>query len=121
MHDPIRFRVRPVYRGSQLLIEVMDDHRVEDFPKVAAILRDALGATQMPHPDKLDDPHIALRHDRYFSFWAYPGGTYEIDDDVWALFILAHERSETAIEDVARALIATGRFVREFVDYAQFR
>jgi len=121
MPDPVRFRVRPVYRGSQLLIEVMEDHRRGDFPNVRAILRDALGATQIPHPDKLDDPRIALSQERYFSFWVYPGGTYEIDDDIWGLFVLAHEHSEAVIEDAARALISTGRFVREFVDYAQFR
>ena len=75
MSDPIRFRVRPVYHGSKLLVDVMGDHRDVGFPNVATILRDALGASQIPHPDKLDDPQFALMHDRHFSFWTYAGGS----------------------------------------------
>jgi hypothetical protein len=121
MSDPIRFRVRPVYHGDELLIEIVDDHRGEGFPNVASILRDALQAKQVPHPDKLDDPRIALSQDCYFSFWAYPGGHYEIDDDIWSLFVLAKESNGAVIADVERALISTGRFVKEAVDFEQFR
>ncbi len=109
--DQIRFRVRPVYHGSELLIEVLGDHRAEGFPNVASILRDTLHATKEPHPDKLDDPQVALAQDRYFSFWAYPGGSYEIDDDIWGLFISAKEHNEAVIADVERALLSTGQFV----------
>lgn len=42
MSNLIRFRVRPVFHGSDLLVEVLDDHRTADFPDVAAILQDAL-------------------------------------------------------------------------------
>lgn len=121
MSDPIRFRVRPVYHGNQLLIEVLDDHRGERFPNVASILRDALGATQVPHPDKLDGPQVAFSQNRYFSFWVYPGGNYEIDDDIWGLFVLAEENNEAVSADVERTLMSTGRFVKEFVDFEQFR
>lgn len=121
MANPIRFRVRPIYHGSELLVEVLDDHRKEGFPCVSAILRDALGATAGPHPKGLDDPRVAWAHDRYFSYWTYPGGNYEIDDDIWALFVLSKDNNEVVIADVERALLATGQFVKESVDFEQFR
>lgn len=121
MSDPIRFRVRPIYHRSDLLIEVMGDHRGEGFPDLAAILQDALVASKVPHPDNLDDPKIALMQDRYISFWTYAGGKYEIDDDIWGLFVSAKENNIAVIADVERALNATGRFAKEFVNFEQFR
>lgn len=121
MSNQIRFRVRPIYHGSELLIEVVDDHRKEGFPSVASILRDALHATNAPHPDNLDDPRVALGQDRYFSYWTYTGGNYEIDDDIWALFVSAKNNNEAVIADAERALLATGKFVKVFVDFEQFR
>jgi hypothetical protein len=121
MSNLIRFRVRPVYHGSELLIELLDDHREEGFPSVALILRDALGATSRSHPDNLDDPRVALSQDRYFSYWTYSGGNYEIDDDIWALFASAKDSNKAVIADVERALLATGQFVKESVDFEQFR
>jgi hypothetical protein len=121
MSDPIRFRIRPVYHGSDLIVELMGDHRADDFPDVSAILRDELSASQIPHPNKLDDRQVAMIHDRYFSFWTYAGGAYEIDDDIWGLFVSATENNEAVIADVAQALTVTGRFAREAVDFEQFR
>lgn len=82
MIHTIRFRVRPVYHGSDLLVEILDDHRAADFPDVAAMLRDALHSVRLAHPDGLDDPQIAGSQDRYFSYWSYARGHYEIDDDL---------------------------------------
>lgn len=121
MSNPIRFRVRPVFHGSDLLIEIMDDHRAEGFPSVDVVLRDALRATKAPHPDKLDNPSIALSQDRFFSFWTYAGGAYEIDDDWGGLFVTAEKNNRAVIADVERALVATGQFVPEPVDFEQFR
>lgn len=121
MSDPIRFRVRPVYRGSDLLVEVLDDHRGAGFVNLASLLREALHAVQMPHPEGLDDPRIAMSQDRYFSFWVYPGGSYEIDDDIWGLFIWGGANNHEVTADIERVLLATGQFVKEFVDFAQFR
>jgi hypothetical protein len=117
----IRFRVRPVYRGSDLLVEVLDDHRAAGFPDVASLLREALHAVQMPHPEGLDDARIAMSQDRYFSFWVYPGGSYEIDDDIWGLFVWGWGNNHEVTADVERAFVATGQFVKEFVVFAQFR
>ncbi len=121
MTKPIRFYVRPVYGGTELLVEIVDDHRVEGFPYVAGILCKALGARRMPHPEGMDNPDIALLHDRFFSYWTYAGGAYEIDDDIWALFVAAKQNHATVIGDVERALLSTGQFVKEDVDFAKYR
>ncbi|WP_179401334.1 hypothetical protein [Burkholderia guangdongensis] len=117
----IRFRVRPVYHGSQLLVEILDDHRADGFPNVAAILQDALHSVQVPHPNDLDAPVVALYQDRYFSYWTYAGGHYEIDDDIWALFVSAAVNNSSIIADVEQALLSTGMFVKEDVDFDQFK
>lgn len=113
--------MRPVYHGSELLVEVLGDHRADGFPDVAAILQGALHSTREPHPENLDDPGIALSQDRYFSYWKYAGGCYEIDDDIWALFVTAKVDNTLVIADIERALLASGEFVKEAVDYERFK
>ncbi|ENZ77347.1 MULTISPECIES: hypothetical protein [Ralstonia] len=121
MADQIRFRVRPVYHGSDLLVEICDDHRVAGFPNVAAVLQEALDAVQERHPENLDDPEVALSQDRYFGYWKYAGGRYEIDDDIWGLFVSAPVDNRAVIADVERALLASGKFVKEEVDFGLYK
>jgi len=116
MTNLIRFRVRPVFHGSDLLVEVLDDHRAADFPNVATILQDTLHSVQVPHPDGLDEPVVALSQDRYFSYWTYARGSYEIDDDIWGLFVTA-----SIVADIETALLSTGKFVKEEVDFSEFQ
>ncbi|VWB76220.1 hypothetical protein BLA23254_03577 [Burkholderia lata] len=120
MTNLIRFRVRPVFHGSDLLVEVLDDHRAADFPNVAVILKNALHSVQVPHPDGLDEPVVALSQDRFFSYWTYARGNYEIDDDIWALFVTATLDNSRIVADIESALLSTGRFVKEVVDFSQF-
>ncbi|MCA8061646.1 hypothetical protein [Burkholderia sp. AU38729] len=120
MTNLIRFRVRPVFHGSDLLVEVLDDHRAADFPDVAAILQDALHSVQVPHPDGLDEPEVALSQDRYFSYWTYARGNYEIDDDIWGLFVTATFDNAHVVADVESALLSMGKFVKEDVDFSRF-
>ncbi|MBN3824631.1 hypothetical protein G3O00_13520 [Burkholderia sp. Ac-20384] len=121
MTNLIRFRVRPVFHGSDLLVEVLDDHRTVDFPNLAAILQDALHSIQVPHPDGLDEPEVALSQDRYFSYWTYARGSYEIDDDIWGLFVTATIDNLPIVADIEKALLSTGKFVKEEVDFSAFR
>ncbi|RQT77668.1 hypothetical protein [Burkholderia cepacia] len=120
MTNLIRFRVRPEFHGSDLLVEVLDDHRAADFPSIAAILQDALHAVEVPHPDGLDEPVVALFHDRCFSYWTYARGHYEIDDDIWGLFVTASSDNASVIADIEGALLSTGKFVKEYVDFRKF-
>ncbi|RDS98156.1 hypothetical protein DWU95_44300, partial [Burkholderia contaminans] len=113
MTNLIRFRVRPVFHGSDLLVEVLDDHRTADFPDVAAILQDALHSVQVPHPDGLDEPEVALSQDRYFSYWTYARGNYEIDDDISGLFVTATPDTARVVADVDNAILATANVVKE--------
>ncbi|MBZ5796052.1 hypothetical protein K8353_38650 [Burkholderia contaminans] len=120
MANLIRFHVRPVFQGSDRLVEILDDHRAVDFPSIAAILQDALHAVRVPHPDGLDEPVIALSQDRYFSYWAYARGHYEIDDDIWGLFVTASIDNSSIVADIESALLSTGKFVKEDVDFGKF-
>lgn len=120
MTDLIRFQVRPVYHGSELLVEILEDHRAAGFPNVAAILKSALHPVQVPHPDGLDNPRVAWSQDRYFSYWTYARGDYEIDDDIWGLFVTASVNNSPIVADIERALLLTGKFVKEDVDFGKF-
>ncbi|VWC91986.1 hypothetical protein BLA39750_01960 [Burkholderia lata] len=120
MTNLIRFRVRPVFHGNDLLVEVLDDHRTADFPNLAGILQDALHSVQVPHPDGLDEPVVALSQDRYFSYWTYARGRYEIDDDIWGLFVTASIDNVSIVAGIESALLLTGRFVKEEVDFGEF-
>ncbi|WP_423394376.1 hypothetical protein [Burkholderia sp. LMG 21824] len=120
MTNLIRFRIRPVFHGSNLLVEILDDHRAADFPDVAAILRDALHAVRVPHPHGLDEPAVTLSHDQFFSYWTYARGAYEIDEDLWGLFVTATRDNVSIIADIERALLSTGKFVKEDVDFGKF-
>lgn len=121
MSNLIRFRVRPVYHGTDLLVEIMGDHRREAFPNVPSLLRDALQSTREPHPEGLDRPDISMLQDNFITYWSYGGGHYEIDDDFGGLFVTAKENNEAVIAEVARALEETRLFVKEPVDFKQFR
>jgi len=72
-------------------------------------------------PEGLDDPTRAWAQDHYISYWTYPGGACEIDDDIWSLFVLAKGNNTVVMADAERALLATGQFVKVPVDFAQFR
>ncbi|BDU20126.1 hypothetical protein DYGSA30_15830 [Dyella sp. GSA-30] len=113
--------MRPVYHGSELLVEVLGDHRADGFPDVAAILQGALCSTREPHPENLDDPNVAMLQDRYFSYWKYAGGYYEIDDDIWSLFVTAKVDNAAIVADIEQALLASGEFVKEAVDFGRFK
>lgn len=121
MKNLIRFRVRPEYHGSKLLVEMFDDHRTDDFPNIAAILRDELNAVRIPHPGAPNAPMLALSQDYFFSYWKYSGGEYEIDDDIWTLFVIATVNNASTTADIERALLRSGKFVKEEVDFDQFK
>jgi hypothetical protein len=108
-----KFRIRPEYGGTNLLIEFSGDHRAADYPNVPMLLAAALGATQQKHPVFSAETMIA--NDRYFSYWSYKNGIYEIDNDIWACFINVPDGSSRVIADVEHALTNSGQFVKEDV------
>lgn len=114
-----RIRVRPEYHSNNLLVEICCDHRSEGFPNVSEILRNALHSEQQTHPD-FDEVKIALSQDRFFSYWKYEDGTYELDDDIWGLFVSAHENNSKVIGDIELSLIQSGHFVKEDVNYSDY-
>ena len=111
--------MRPAYQSKELLAEFCGDHRAEGFPKLAQLLAQALDSKEQPHP-VFDTPKIAMETDRFFSYWAYDKGTYEIDDDIWACFISAPQNNVQVIADIERVLLESGLFIREEIDFANY-
>lgn len=103
-----KFRVR--YGGAHSLIEFCGDHRAENYPNVSRLLADALGAMSQKHPVFSAETMIAT--DRYFSYWSYKNGIYEIDDDIWGCFITVPDGNANVIADLEHALTNGGQFVR---------
>jgi len=92
-------------------IEILGDHRSGGFPNVRVLLRDALIATESPPPPSFAEVvRTSMLIDRFISFWTYPGGAYEIDDDDGGLFVTPLHGAEVGA-DVAAALIRSGQFV----------
>lgn len=110
-----RFSLRPGYGSDTLLIEFLGDHRGSAFPNVAALLARALDAQAVP----TTPPVLAC--DGSFQAWRYAGGEYQLDDDGWFLFILASANNQAVMADLERALLASGKFIKQEVDFAQYR
>lgn len=104
------FRIRPEYGGANLLFEFCGDHRAEGYPNVSMLLAEVLGAIPQKHPVFSAETMIAT--DRYFSYWLYKNGTYEIDDDIWGYFITVPDGNPKVIADLEHALTNSGQFVR---------
>ena len=111
--------MRPGYQSKELLVEFRGDSRAKDFPNVAGILAKALDAKEEKHP-VLDTIKIGLATDEFISYWTYRNGSYEIDDDTWCCFILAPKNNTQVIFDIERALLDTGLFVKEEVNFDDY-
>jgi hypothetical protein len=68
--------------------------------------------------------HEFIKHqaliDHFISYWVYAGGSYEIDDDWGGLFVLPKENNSKVASDVEQALLRTGLFVKEEVNFADY-
>jgi len=114
-----RIRVRPGYRSKNLLIEFCGDHRAVGFPNVGEILKRALNAS----PVKLfnaDRIKAAIATDCYIGYWTYVNGNYQIDDDTWCLWVECRENNQQVIGDVENALIQSGLFVKDEVNFEDY-
>ncbi|GGC90631.1 hypothetical protein [Halopseudomonas salina] len=114
-----KFRVRPGYKSKELLVEFWGEHRGASFPDVQSILAQGLHAKPARHPS-LDAAAIAIATDEFVSFWRYENGEYELDDDIWAFFILAPENNVQVIADIERVLLASGEFTKEEADFSEY-
>ena len=105
------FRIRSVSGGTGQRIEFCGDHRAPGFPDFARLLATGLGATSAP--TSASAAQAMMASDRYVGAWSYAGGCYEIDDDVWACVIHARDGGDRVVADIERALVRSGRFVRD--------
>jgi hypothetical protein len=114
-----KFRVRPGYKTKELLVEFWGEHRSQNFPDIQGILAKELNAKPAKHP-ALDTATLAIATDEFITLWVYENGEYELDDDIWAFFIHAPENNVQVIADIEGALLASGQFIKEQVDYSEY-
>lgn len=112
--------MRPAYGSETLLVEFFGDHRSKNYPNVQSILAHGLNARSAEHP-ALDTAAIGIATDEYISLWHYEHGAYEVDDDIWGLFILAPENNAKIMSDIARVLLASEAFEEREADVANYR
>ncbi|MDF2180424.1 hypothetical protein P2G88_19390 [Aliiglaciecola sp. CAU 1673] len=110
-----KFRVRPAYQSDDLLIEFRGDHRSRGYPNIRRILEVGLSSKPKKHPS-IDTAMLGASTDEFISLWEYENGEYELDDDVWAYFILAPDNNARVISDIVEVLLKSGEFIREETD-----
>lgn len=104
-----RFLIRPGYQRGKLLIQFLGNHRSPGYPDVPALLAQALGASPVRHPLR-QIFSLACASGERVSYWRYPEGEYEIDDDEEGLFILSPRGGEKVIRQLALCLMDSGHF-----------
>lgn len=114
------FALRPGYNSQKLLIEFYGDHRSDSYPNVPSLLAKGLQAKQHKHPT-LDTARICISTDELISWWCYENGAYELDDDIWGLFIHAADNNAKIMSDVEKILLASGEFEKQVVDFSEYR
>jgi len=67
-----------------------------------------------------DTARVGLALDEFISLWEYSNGEYELTDDTWAYFVLAPNNNSQVIGDIERALLQSGQFIKEEVDFADY-
>ena len=112
-----KFRVRPEYKSKNLLIEFSGDHRSRGFPNVTDILKSKLNSRRAYRLRDLQKN--MFNFNGYTSTWVYKNGIYEIDNDIWSLFVLASKNNETIVHDISSALLSSGYFIKEEVDFSE--
>lgn len=115
-----KFRTRPGYASSELLIELCGDHRADDYPNVSNLLQEALHSTIQHHPDPGLVSTCAVL-DRFISYWRYKNHFYEIDDDWGGLFITSVPYNPVVISDLENALLQSSLFEKEPVDFSNYK
>jgi len=102
-----------------MLIEFTGDHRSGSFPNVAKILQYKLKSRRK---GVLRDFQKNLYNfDGFVSTWSYPNGDYVIANDTWGLFVHADENNESIMSDIEAALVSSDLFVKEHVDFNEYR
>ena len=114
-----KFRVCPCYKSEELLIEFWGDHRSQSYPNIQKILEVGLSAKPKKHLS-LDTINIGLATDEFISQWEYKNGEYELDDDIWAYFIMATENNAQVISDIEQVLLKSGEFIKEDADFSEY-
>jgi hypothetical protein len=106
-----KYRVRPSYGSSKLLIEFMSDSSDEAF---VAALRSVFSANGI---------RAKMREDLVLQFRTVmdsPVGSFELDHDDWGMVWVHADDNQNVIPYLDRLLTATGQFQKEEVDFHQY-
>lgn len=113
-----RFRIRPGYKTKELLIEFCGNHRDKNFPNVAKLLKSSLSAKRNRFFKDIQEN--IYNFDGFISTWKYRNGCYELSNDIWTLFILAPDNNDIIISEIEKALLGSGQFEKEEVDFNEY-
>ncbi len=108
------FSVRPAYHSEELLIEFWGETHSPDYPKLGIILATALKACPRDDLSKSSFDTSAYA-------WEYANGSYLIDKDNWAIFILAPQNNAQIMADIEQVLLSSGLFFKNEVDFKDYR
>ena len=108
------FSLRPAFHSDELLIEFGGDTHSPGYPDIQAVLAQHLQA--QPRHDLTE-----ISFDSCAYVWEYANGSYLIDKDNWAIFILASQNNAQIMADLERALLASGLFTQQTVDFNDYR
>lgn len=106
------FFIRPGYKSEFDLIEFSGDHRLDDFPDVFYILKDALNPTKITIEDFVTDDYV----------WEveFENETFELSDDWGGLFIIPKSNHKNVIEQISKVLVFSGYFNKIQVDIKKY-
>jgi hypothetical protein len=112
------FRLRAGYKTKEFLIEFCGNHRDKNFPNVARLLK--LGLSSKRNRFFKDMQENIYNFDGFISTWEYRNGCYELDNDIWTLFIHAPDNNDIIISDIEKALLDSGEFEKEEVGFNEY-
>jgi hypothetical protein len=106
-----KYRVRPGYGSSKLLIEFMSDSSDEAF---VAALRSVFSVNGVK---------AKMENDDLFQWWAVmdsSAGSFELVHDDWSMVWVHADDNQNVIHYLDRILTASGQFQRDEVDFTQY-
>ena len=106
-----KYRVRPGYGSTKLLIEFMSDSSDEAF---VAALRSVFSASGVRAQTKEDLVFL------FRTVMQSPVGSFELDHDEWSMVWVHADENQDVIPYLDRILTASGQFQKEEVDFAQY-
>ncbi|MCP4138513.1 MAG: hypothetical protein GY754_46575 [bacterium] len=119
-----RFIVRPGYGSDELLIEFIGYDDSYDYPSIWSIIGSALNS-KIINVEALDDidrdREIIWPEESQVQTFSYINGEYSFVIDYGSVTIFAENNNSVIIKDIENALLQSGRFIKEDVDFSKYK